>query len=434
MNSAQPRLLLGLTPLAERAIEDVLFSGQLTVVGSAADAGELLSLADRADADAVLLSAELSGLAEAHTARLRSRGLRLVGLALDHRSGETLRALGVDEVVEPPLQPADLARRLGGDHEVGESEQSPRVEPRQPVRRQRRERSGNVIAVVGCAGSPGSSECAASLAALAASNWRTLLVELDFVTPSLDLRLGADPQRGSLLGLVRAIGGDGAVGELLDRWTCAGDRGWPPVLLAPPQLDEHIDELSAPGASHGARAAAASLYPLLIADVGSLLALPGGLPAVVRCHREALLSADAVILIIGAREEQLRAGRHQLTLLLDTLAVPPQRLRICISGVGAPGGGSRRELEDALGPQLAELRLAVDCWLPFDRRALARARRTGQPLALARPRGGYARALHKLLDELLLPAQPIPRERKERLTVPAPAQERDEEVSLPWRS
>jgi hypothetical protein len=434
MNSAQPRLLLGLTPLAERAIEDVLFSGDLAVVGSAADAGELLSLADRADAEAVLLSAELSGLAEAQTTRLRSRGLRLVGLALDARSAEALRALGVDELVEPPLYAADLARSLGGHHGTGEPEQPLRVEPRQPTRRNRRERSGNVIAVVGCAGSPGASECAASLAALAASSWRTLLVELNLLAPSLDLRLGADPQRGSLIGLVRAISGDGAVGELLDRWTCAGDRGWPPVLLAPPQLDEHIDELGSPGAIHTALDAAASLYPLVVADVGSLLALPGEQPAVVRCHREALLSADAVILVTGAGEEQLRAGRNQLTLLLDTLAVPPQLLRICVNGVGAPGGGSRRELEDALGPQLAELRLAVDCWLPFDRRALARARRTGQPLALARPRGGYARALHKLLDDLLLPAQPIPRERKERLTVPAPEEMRDEEVSLPWRS
>ena len=434
MNSGQPRLLLGLTPLTERAIEDALFSGQLAVVGSAADAGELLSLAERADADAVLLSPELSGLTEAHTVRLRSRGLRLVGLAFDARSAEALRALGVDELVEPPLQPADLARSLTGHDEAERAEQPLRLEPRQPTREHRHERSGNVIAVVGCTGSPGASEYAASLAALAASNWRTLLLELDLLAPSLDLRLGADPQRGSLLGLIRAIGGDGAVGELLDRWTCAGDDGWPPVLLAPPQLDEHIDELSAPGAIHAALDAAASLYPLLVADVGSLLALPGEQPAVVRCHREALLSADAVILVIGAREEHLRAGRNQLTLLLDTLAVPPQRLRICVNGVGAPGSGSRRELEDVLVPQLAELRLAVDCWLPFDRRALTRARRTGQPLALARPRGGYARALRKLLDELLLPAQPIPRERKERLAVPAPADMRDEEVSLPWRS
>jgi DNA-binding NarL/FixJ family response regulator len=55
----RPRLLLGLTPLAERQIEDQLFDAEqrITVVGSAADARELLALAERRHADAVLLSA-----------------------------------------------------------------------------------------------------------------------------------------------------------------------------------------------------------------------------------------------------------------------------------------------------------------------------------------------------------------------------------------
>jgi len=68
-----------------------------------------------------------------------------------------------------------------------------------------------------------------------------------------------------------------------------------------------------------------------------------------------------------------------------------------------------------------------------------RARRSGSPLALARPRGRYARALRGLLEQLLLPSQPIPRERKTRLPVTVPAAATtttlpDEEVSLPWRN
>lgn len=433
----QPRLLLALTPLAERMVEDVLFGGDAAVVvGSASDAGELLSLAERYDADAVLLSAELSGVNEAHCSRLRAHGLRLLGLALDDGSATALRSLGVDDVVRSPLDGDAALKDLVGsgrgvDSALDDAHRDLAVtgsgEPPSPGR-------GNAIAVVGSAGSPGASECSASLAALAAMRWRTLLIELDFVAGSLGLRLGCDPQRGSLLGLVRAAGGDGALGELVERWTCGGERGWPPVLPAPPQLETHIDELSRPGAIRVALDAAASLYPLLVADVGWLLATPGDLPKVARCHRETLLSADAVILVIGAREEQLRAGRAQLALLLESLGIKRERLRICVNAVGAPGASRKSELQELFAAELAELRLAVDAWLPFDRRALKRSRMSGLPLALARPRGGYARAIRRLLDELLLPARPVPRERKERLPVPAAPSGADEEVSLPWRS
>ena len=60
----QPRVLLGLTPLAERQIEEQLFAGEqaIDVAGSAADAHELLALAERRHADAALLAAELPNL------------------------------------------------------------------------------------------------------------------------------------------------------------------------------------------------------------------------------------------------------------------------------------------------------------------------------------------------------------------------------------
>src|ERR1051326_1588045 len=55
----------------------------------------------------------------------------------------------------------------------------------------------------------------------------------------------------------------------------------------------HIDELAQPGVIRAALDAAASVYPLVVADVGALLFLPGELPKAVRIHREALLAADA---------------------------------------------------------------------------------------------------------------------------------------------
>jgi Flp pilus assembly CpaE family ATPase len=433
-----PRLLLGVTPLAERQIEEQLFGAEhsVAVVGSAADARELLALAERRHADAVLLAAELPALDAGACARLRSFGLRLLGLALDEQNAQTLEALGVDQILRPPLTAGDVADACV-DTQVVAAE--PEAQPARREPKPRRSRSGSVLAVVPASGSPGASECAASLAALADQRWPTLLLELDLLESTLALRLGADPQHGSLLGLVRAQAADGSLQELLERWTTGGANGWPPVLVAPPDADVNIDELARPGAIRAALEAAATVYPFVVVDSGSLLSLPGEIPKTVRAHREALLAADAVLLVIGAREQQLRAGRTQLTLLLDELGVPREQLRIAVSGVGAPGAGSKNELESVLAPELAELRRAGDAWLPHDARAATRARRSGTPLALARRRGSYAHALSGLLDELLLPSQPVPRERKTRLPIPTPvatASEpvHDEEVALPWRN
>ena len=437
-DDVQPRLLLGLTPLSEREVEEQLFGPEqaAAVVGSAADAAELLALAERRHADAVLVAPELPGLDAGACARLRSHGLRLLGLALDDHNVRALDALGVDATLRPPLTSNDVANACA-DAPTPQATPGERPRPhRQPAVRSR---SGSVLAVVAAAGSPGASECAASLAALADQRWPTLLLELDLLHGSLALRLGTDPQRGSLLGLVRAHADDGSLHELLKHWIAGESSGWPPVLVAPPEPQLHIDELAQPGAIRAALDAAASVYPFVVADAGSLLSVPGELPKAVRVHREALIAADAVLLVIGAREQQLRAGRAHVTLLLDELGIPRERLRIAISGIGAPGTGSKSELEAALNPELAEMRLAIDAWLPYDARAATRARRIGSPLALARTRGRYARAIRSLLDELLLPSQPVPRERKTRLPVSTrlaatAANAQDEEVALPWRN
>jgi Flp pilus assembly CpaE family ATPase len=441
----RPRLLLGLTPLAERQVEEQLFGDEhaVAVAGSAADAAQLHALAERNDADAVLLSPELPGLDAPLCARLRSYGLRLLGLAFDDRSADTLVALGIDATLRVPLTPRELAAACAD---------VPSLEVPAPTTRPRREqtasvRAGSVLAVVPAGGSPGGSEVAASLAALADRRWPTLLLELDLVDGALALRLGADPQHGSLLGLARAREADGSLDDLLQRWTAAGEHDWPHVLVAPPDVEAHIDELAQPGVIRAALDAAASVYPLVVADVGALLSLPGELPKVLRVHREALLAADAVLLVIGAREQQLRAGRAQLTLLLDELGIPRDRLRIAIAGLAGAGVSGKRELEQAVADELAELRLAVDAWLPYDARAAKRARRTGAPLALARSRSRYTRALSSLMEQLFLPSQPVPRERKLRLpislptgapmktaTPPTTTTDVDEEVALPWRS
>jgi Flp pilus assembly CpaE family ATPase len=446
-------VVLALTPVAERAVEHLLF-GRAAVLeprASAAEADELEQEVLAAEADLVLLSPDLSGLTAAHCARARASGARVVGVALDAGQRQELLALGADDVVEPAAPTEAILAALRGrsrdDTSPDNSEraeaaarEAPEAKPHAPAREKA---DGSVLAVIGSKGAPGASECAASLAALAHNRWRCLLVELDALGGGLDLRLGADPRQGSLLGLVRAVAaGDGAIPELLERWITVRD-GWAPVLLGPPELEQSLGELAKPGAAASALRALTSVYPLAVADVGFLLSEGDEPGPAGRLHREAVVAADAVLLVLGARDEQLRAGLAQLDALL-ALGVAPERLRVVVDGAGGPGASTRSALEQVVPRQLAERRFALDGWLPWDGRALARARRTGLPLAAARRRGGYARALSQLLDEFFLPVAPEPRERKLRLVPPLPrphaaAEEArpddvEEEVALPWRS
>jgi Flp pilus assembly CpaE family ATPase len=427
VSAERPAVVLALTPVAERAVEPLLFGAQ-AVVEPLASVGE----ADELDhelgpnTEAVLLSPDLSGLTPAHCVRARARGARLVGIALDEHDRQALSALAVDATVDAEAGADKLRRTLHN------APTAPTVAPPAVVASSE-PRARSVIAVIGSKGAPGASECAASLAALAARRWQALFVELDALGGALDLRLAADAHQGSLLGVARAAdAGESALRELLERWL-ATREGWPPVLLGPATLAQALPELARPGAVAKALTALAAVTPLTVLDVGFQLEQGEEAGPVVRIHREALVAADAVLLVLGAREDQLRAGLAQLELLLDTLAIKRERLRIAANGLGGPGAIPSAELTETLAQRLAERGLALDAALPWDGRALAKATRAGLPLAIAHPRGRYTRSLTRLLDQLFLPVAPEPRERKRMLIPPAP-KEQTEEVALPWRS
>jgi Flp pilus assembly CpaE family ATPase len=431
--SEPPRVLLALSPTMEQAIERLLFSehARFTLAASALEATELERLAAEHQPDAVLLSPDLPGLSAARCAHLRSRGLRLVGLAPDDSSASALGAFGVDAIVTPAIEADALVAALSGGEERSEAPGDAR--PRVDRFRRGRRGGGSLLAVIGSRGAPGASECALSLATLAQERWPTALVECDLLGGGLDLRLGADGHEGSLLGLVRACaGGDRALGELLERWLVR-KPGWPPLLLAPPDPAEPLGELAQPGAIATALRALAAAVPLVISDVGFLLEEGGEATPLARCHREVLACADGVLIVLGARDRQVRDGLAQLDLLRVELEIPDQRLRVACSGLGSPGTGSQRAVTQMLAGHLAERGLALDAILPFDPRALRRSERRGLPLAAARRRGAYARALDRLLDQLFLPAAVAkPRERKLRLPLPdEPARTSSEEVPLP---
>jgi Flp pilus assembly CpaE family ATPase len=425
MSAERPAVVLALTPIAERAIEPMLFGPQ-ALVEPRASVGEADELEHelRPDIAAVLLSPDLSGLRSAHCVRARAHGARLVGIALDEDDRHAVSALGVDATVDADAG-ADALRRALHASTTATAQPAP-VAPTNGTR------PGSLVAVVGSKGAPGASEFAASLAALAGKRWTSVLVELDALGGALDLRLAADAHQGSLLGVARAAdAGDSALRELLERWLATRD-GWPPVLLGPATLAQALPELARPGAVANALDALAEVTPLSVLDVGFQLEQGDELGPAARIHREALVTADAVLLVLGAREEQLRAGLAQLELLLDALAIKAERLRVVANGVSGPGAVPTTELTETLAQRLAERGLALDAALRWDARALAKATRAGLPLAIAHPRGRYARTLARLLEQMFLPVAPEPRERKRMLVPPQPKQQ-TEEVALPWR-
>lgn len=442
MSSGQSRVVLALTPVAERAVEHLLFGDTPVVVpvASVGEADELEASVREQTANAVLISPQLSGLSNGHCERVRAMGLLLIGVALDDHDRQDLQSFAVDSIIAPDTDPADLLAIA-----PGHAEAVPVRAAAPPATElvERRTGDGTALAVIGARGAGGASECAASLAALATGRWSTMLVELDGLGGSLSVRLGTNPHQGSVLGLIRAAErGEDVVPELLERWVSTAPA-WPPVLLGPSAGDPVLTELARPGSVVRAMNALRAAYPLSVWDVGFLLTAGGEIAAPARIHREAIVAADSVLLVLGAREIHLSAGLAQLDLLLGELAVPAERLRVLINGVGGPGVPPERTLTQALSPKLAERGLTADAWLPWDSRALEKASRTGVPLAVARSRGGYARALTRLLDELFLPDSNHTRRRKLRLASPAAgrasetvshASQDEEEVALPWRS
>ena len=433
MEGERPGVILALTPLVERAIEPLLHgkAAVLTVLASASDADELMRVARESAARTALLSSDLSGLSTAHCERLRAEGLRLVGVALDEHDEHALKSLSVQSVVLHNIEPQELL-------EIVHEQHTPVQLPTAPVMQRPSpgvdDASGVVLAVVGCKGAPGASECAASLATLAASRWPALLAELDMLGGGLDVRMGADAHEGSLLGLVRAAAAGEATRELLGRWLMRSPH-WPPVLLAPRDPDEALGELSQPAAIASALNALRANALFTVCDVGFLLAGGEEVSPPARVHREALVSADVVLLVLGPRETQQRAGFAQIRMLTEQLAIPPQRLRVAVNGIGAPGAASHTAVKNTLDRRLAAHGLAVDAWLPWDERALSRAHRHGRPLLSTRPRSRYAKAAAGLLEEMFQGAGTV-RARRPRLAMPYPPRKRSEkeEVTLPWRT
>lgn len=428
------RVLLGLAPPDEHAIEEILYgSERLSIVAGGASGSELVGLTAAHAADAVLLSHDLPGLDAGCVSRLRAKGLRTVGFAASDADAAALAELDVDAVARPPLSPAELLEQL---QEPAEAPSQTRESTGSAAGAPAGGGAGNVLAVVGSKGAPGASEFAASLGALLALRRPVVLAEFDGDGGHLALRLDADPQQRSLLALARALRRDDPeLRELLSRWLVGDARAWPAVLIGVPDPQRNLGEVVAPGVIAALLGLLAEEFALVVCDVGHRLARADEPDAAVRLHRDVLAAADAVVLVLGQRQEQLHAGFRQLELLIDELGVPNERLRVVVNGHAGLGAAANAETVAAVTRELAERDLSVDAWLPWDARGFRASVRLGVPLAVARPRGRYARALRRFAQSVLVPAAapPVPRQKPLHAPADATVHVEDREVALPWR-
>ena len=362
--------------------------------------------------------------------RARARGARLVGLALDEHDRQALSALAVDETVDADAGADALRRAL-----ARRTDRTGRASTSRCADDAASRGRGSVIAVIGSKGAPGASECAASLAALAPRRWPT--------RPRRAATRSAAPStcawpptrtQGSLLGVARAAD----AGDERTRASCSS-AGWQRATAgrrccsAQPRPAQALPELARPGAVAEALSALAAVTPLGVLDVG--FQLDAGRrrrtgrahsPRGARRRRRRPARARRARRPAPRRARAARAAARQLAITTRAAARRRQRPR------RTRRHRRPRTLTETLAQRLAERGLALDAALPWDGRALAKATRAGLPLAIAHPRGRYARTLTRLLEQLFLPVAPEPRERKRMLTPPAP-RAADEEVALPWR-
>ena len=105
--------------------------------------------------------------------------------------------------------------------------------------------------------------------------------------------------------------------ELLERWVTTA-TGWPPVLLGPLDGDPVLTRSwrrPARLCRDATRCEQRSRYAS--GTSASLLTAGGEVVTAARIHREAIVAADSVLLVLGAREIHLQAGLAQLDLLLE---------------------------------------------------------------------------------------------------------------------
>jgi pilus assembly protein CpaE len=336
----------------------------ILTVGLTARVSELAEL--NGSVDVVLHAVRDGARLDTELTLLRERTNAPIALAVDADGLLVEQALSapVAEVVLLPASPEAIAfaiRRAG------------RTASRTPSHAS----DGRIVTVCSAKGGVGKTVLATNLAvSLARNGGRTLLVDLDLRFGDVAIMFGVTPAK-TLADLAESPGDLDL--EKLVGYMSVLDAGLH-VLAAParPEQGDRVDEILVRRALEVARAS----YDVIVLDTGGAFE-----PATLA----ALEIADEVLCVVGADLPGLKNTVATLR-TFDLLGIAMSRISFAANRVGSHGG---------LKP--GEVSTVLDCpprfELPEERSVLG-AVNNGQPVALARPRSSFVRAVEQMARAL----------------------------------
>ena len=247
--------------------------------------------------------------------------------------------------------------------------------------------SGTVVTVFSPKGGSGKTVLATNIAVAARrSGIPTLLVDLDLQFGDAALALAIAP-RATIADLASSSGETDV--EKLKAFVCTDARSMLDLLPAPKRPEE-AQVVGQPELA-GVLGAARKAYGAVVIDTGPLF--DGAMLA-------ALDHTDRLVLVCNPEVTSLKNVRIGLE-TIDRLGFPRERVSIVANRIGAAGGVSRSEIEEALEAEIA-FELPDDPAVPT---AVNRA----TPVVLGDPSSRFARAVSTLTKSLFAEAPtPVP--------------------------
>jgi pilus assembly protein CpaE len=244
---------------------------------------------------------------------------------------------------------------------------------------------GKILTVFSPKGGSGKTVLSTNIAVAAAqSGVETLLVDLDLQFGDAALTLGVAP-RATIAELAGSSGITDV--EKLKAFVCAGPTESLSLLAAPtrPEDAQVVDQAALKGILNAARSA----YGAVVVDTGPLFDV--AMLAAVDC-------SDQLLIVCNPEITSLKNVRIGLD-TLERLGFPRSRISVVVNRVGAPGGVSQKDIEQALEVEIG-YELPDDASVP---KALNRA----VPAVMADEDGRFARAVSELGTSLLGEAAPV---------------------------
>jgi len=244
---------------------------------------------------------------------------------------------------------------------------------------------GKILTVFSPKGGAGKTVLSTNIAvAVARSGVETLLVDLDLQFGDAALTMGVAP-RATIADLAGSSGATDA--EKLKAFVSSSPTSSLSLLAAPmrPEDAQSINQVELKSILEAARGA----YGAVVVDTGPLFDV--AMLAAVDC-------SDQLLIVCNPEITSLKNVRIGLD-TLERLGFPRSRISIVVNRVGAPGGVTQKEIEQAL-------EVEIDYELPDDA-AVPKALNRAVPAVIADQEGRFARAVSAVATSLLGEAAPV---------------------------